>query len=203
MKGLILKDIIIAIKQNRLLVFLVAAIAMNIIIGSDLSSIVGIIGVVPFFLLLSSFGYDDLSQINPFFLTTPISRTMFVISKYLYMLLLVIIFLILTLIMGVSIGMDAIQIANIYAIVSIGGITLCSLLIPIIYAIGLEKSRIIILALVFIPAFFGAQSSNSNGESSDIMEILPVIFENLPIIALIAMSISIPVSVAVLKKKEF
>ena len=156
MLGLIKKDLLM-IKGNMrqvllfLIVFLILALQEN-----------NIIVIVPVFVsmmvFITTFSYDEYNKWDAYAITLPISRKDIVKSKYITS---VILWLIALLVTVVIVGIMGIFEQNIDYFEMFGMILGCALSIvlleavmfPLIFKFGVERTRILMMAVIFIPVF--------------------------------------------------
>ena len=98
------------------------------------------------------------------------------------------------------IDMDAVLVS--LAVLSLG-ILYVSVMLPLLFRFGVEKGRLMILLVVFVPVgifmlldWAGVSMPKSDTEITALLKILPVV-------ALAALILSVLVSVAIYQKKEF
>ena len=148
---------------------------------------------------------DQLSQFDAYALTLPITRRQLVYGKYALTLLLVLCGIALSI--GVfflwPIGQSLWQwLWSASLPVCSLGLLLVSILIPLVYRFGPEKSRFILLGVILLPTLGGMllQSVNVPMPSESTWN---AIASFLPAIAAIAMGISCMISCRIVEKKDY
>lgn len=159
MKGLIKKDLYL-IKGNlkTLIVIFAVFILMSFQNGMDLSFLPALISVMTF---ITTFSYDEYNKWDAYAITMPIGKKNIVRSKYLASLILVFITTLITLGASLIIGHinNNLDIEETISIVSgsiFAVVILLSIMFPLIFKFGIEKSRIGIFSIIFIATTIGA-----------------------------------------------
>ena len=154
---------------------------------------------------LNSFSLDQLSQFDAYALTLPISRKQLVYGKYILTILLLLCGLVLSL--GAfflwSTGQSLWQwLWSSWLPVCSFGMLLISILIPLVYRFGPEKSRFILLGVILLPTLGGMllQSANMPMPSESVWN---AVASFLPAIATCAMGISCWISCRIVEKKDY
>ncbi len=156
MKGLFIKDLLILLRngRNTLYVLLVYCVVFGII--TQEAPMVGGMAVMMLTMLsVSTFSYDNLARWESYALCLPVTRRQMVQSKYLLSLLLAAIGSLLALIIGLGIALVKGSPIGEAVAVSIGllgvSVLLVSILLPLIYKLGIEKSKIVFIAVFGLP----------------------------------------------------
>lgn len=217
MKGLILKDII-NLKKNikifgiSLVFYIVFAFSMG-----DSSFVSTMLTLVFAMLTLTTYSIDDFAKWDSYALTMPIKKEDIVRGKYLVMLLLAaasflindIILLILNYIMKKENIFDGISIAAGGAAVVI---MFYGIIIPFVTKLGVEKARIIILAIYMTPFLLGTIIFRELKKlypepPASLVSIGKVLMDNIyilvPLALVIILFVSYLISVRIYKNKEF
>ncbi len=213
MKGLLVKDFL-GIKSYMKLFLIVLVIGIVPVLvnkNGDFSGgfATGICAVLGGMMCFTSFAYDNSSTWDNYVLALPYSRKQIVLSKYIFSLL--------TLGTGVGLGiavnliLAATWIANAgWQTWAFAGIIFCgvaffiSIVIPLIYRFGVEKSRLIVL-LIFMAPFFitvGIANVQDAGISVHPEQVFGLLIKILPVIAAAALVLSYFISVRIYTKKE-
>lgn len=214
MSGLILKDLFAMKKQFRV-VGLISIVYMGIGIMSNNSSF--LLYLVFFFniaLILAAFSYDEKPGFEKYARILPISYKTLALARYVETLVINAICLAVVIPFSIYVegsGKAVIEIVSACTAAVSVGMILLAILFPIIYRFGIEKGRIMIFAIVFIPVFVFAMLNKMN-LSFDINKIMtdPIfiyVFEHAyiiaPVIALIFLGISYFASISIIAKKEY
>lgn len=207
MKGLLVKEFYTLRQQSKTLLIMLG---MYIVIGfmqDTISLFSGMIVMVVAMLPITALAYDEHAKWDRYALSLPISRKELVISKYLLSFILVaiaflisfIFSLVLETIKGSSISItETLLISGTCALV---GLFFQSILLPIMFKYGTEKARgsmmlifIVPTALILIVGRLGLSISPA---------VLQTLLYASPVIFVIAIIVSVFVSINIYQKKEF
>lgn len=155
MKGIILKDLLNSRKnlKNLLIMCFLYAIIFSTMNLSALSSVITILFTMQ---ILTTFSYDDYTRWNQYALSLPISKKQLVLSKYILSLLFIIIGSIISLLLAITISYikNSLLFDDVIGAV-IGSTTsmifMILILLPLIFKYGVEKSRMMVIAIFAIP----------------------------------------------------
>lgn len=212
MKGLIIKDILNLksyIKQLLLVLvfFTIYGFAMNN------GAVVAVMFVVfTSMTVITSMGYDEKANWNKYALTMNITRKDIVASKYVFFILSIIIGFIIGIISSLGINVILKETLNIEELLISSMVStsvfiiVYSIIIPIIFKIGTEKARIIMIAIFFIPSiivYLGIEFFKDKNipipDENTLMSIIYII----PVITIVVLFISYKISINIFSKKEF
>lgn len=155
MKGLLLKDILVLRKYMRMLGILALAYLAIGWFANQMAFLAGMAGMFGILLLMTSFGYDQQAKWDRYGAALPVGRREMVKAKYL-----------LTFGMSLAGSLLATVMMVFYRFVNGGswlltlGVVCATLLfgfwagiflLPLIYKLGIEKSRIATIGLIIIP----------------------------------------------------
>ena len=216
MRGLLEKDFrLLKGQKNFFLLILVITVLLSL--NSEDNFAVTYLTFIAGFLTISSFGYDDNGNCMPFLMTLPVSRKLYVKSKYVLGFLLTFI----GWMAGMAISMvtaflhkappttEAVlfQLAWVFL-----WMILLAFVLPMLFRFGAEKGRMATLAmmLVFMAIVF-ALSKLAEGMGVDVDACLDalagqqiiVLVAGLAVVALILVLISYFISVKIVQKKEY
>lgn len=160
MIGLIIKDILNLKKSLvagllMLLLFSVAAYQ-----SEDPTFLIGVFVIIISMQAISAIAYDDLAKWDVYALTMPISKGKLVTSKYILAILLSTIALIVSTIISYFLILPVSNLSitefllSSYLVFAIA-ILLISVILPLIYKLGVERSRLLLVAVILIPASIG------------------------------------------------
>jgi ABC-2 type transport system permease protein len=157
MKGLIIKDIINMRKYGRSVVFVMVFYVFFAIMMNSTAFISGMIVLLFSMTVITSFSYDKQAGWDEYALSLPLPRKTIVKSKYMLSLLLTLSGAILSVLLGAVLGLfletGGIMEQLIISYVLFGtGILFLSILLPLIFKFGAEKSRILLLIVFAAPA---------------------------------------------------
>lgn len=164
MKGLYIKDLRLLAKQK---LFFLAIIFLTVMNAYNLESLSIVPALMLFFfvtLIFTTVTYDEMNHGLTFLFTLPISRKKYIVQKYSLaiigsiaaLLLSIAIVFIMTGIQGKSVNLEAFSI--ILFSLFIAGLFYISLMMPIYFKFGEEKSRmimILVMGVIFFFAFLG------------------------------------------------
>ena len=203
MTGLILKDILNLKKQAKVYLLLVIFYFAIGVVNENSSMFSSMMTMVAVMIPITAMSYDERSKWDRYALTMPISRASIVVSRY----LLGVIFLIIAYVLSILVNMVfsrlytteniLINIASLSA-----GITIMSAIFPILFKFGVEKGRILMMLVLFVPIAFVAIASKLGISMPDEETIKSFIYLS-PIIAAVIFLVSIYISLSIYKKKEF
>lgn len=152
MKGLLLKDLINLKSQGKVMVVLIAFYVFLALSSQNNAMFGGIISVMAAILPVTALSYDEKAKWDKYALSMPVSRSDMVISKYLLGLLLLGAAFLINMLFNIFAGMDTIKDVFIlsYSLAAVGLVFL-SLILPILFQFGVEKGRLFMLLVLFLP----------------------------------------------------
>ena len=221
MKGLLIKDILnIKNYMKQLSLVLIFFIAYGVFFKNGI-----FVGSMITFMLsmqvITTMSYDEYAKWDKYALTMNINRNDIVLSKYIFFIILVLIgsmfgiisSLFINTIVDVNVGIGQILIPSIIiptVIVSSICSILFSIVLPIMFKIGVEKARVFMMAIFFIPAiivfvFFKIMEKNNIAmpDEATLEMILKFGVVGLIILAILIIFISYKISISIYNKKEF
>lgn len=215
MTGLILKDLInlkVNLKRFSLIIVLYAFLAL---MSKDASFFSSIFTMIFALLVISTYSYDEMAKWDVYALTLPITRDSIVQGKYLMAFILTcigtVINVFFTLLINILMGRPSVAEGVTSGLLGSGIVLLYyCLTIPIITKLGVEKGRYLFLAFFLVP-YFGAMLYKNMDKKiripDEVIRIFQFAGDNiaviLPIVVVIAMTISYRISVGIYRKKEF
>lgn len=210
MKGLLMKDLLVlrGNARNTLLFLLVYCIIFGII-SQDANMVSGIAIIMLTTLSISTFSYDNLARWEGYALCLPVTRKQMVQAKYLLSLLFAAAGAVLSLLLGLGISafgdqgplpMDEI-VGTPVALLAASFIGI-SVLLPLIYKFGIEKSKVIFVAIVGVPTLVGYLLSRLEVQLPSIENPQKLLWL-LPVIILVLLIGSYCLSCRIFSKKEF
>ena len=216
MKGLLIKDILnMKNYMKQLVLVLIFFIAYGIFLKN------GTFGGTMITLMLSmqvitTMSYDEYAKWDKYALTMNINRKDIIISKYIFFTISIIIGIVVGITTSIAInqiakldtGMNEIIVTSI--VVPCVFAILFSIIIPVVFKTGVEKGRIVMMLILFIPAILvGAivkisEKANITMPSPSNLEILMKFgVLGLVLLTILAVFISYKVSLSIYNKKEF
>ncbi len=217
MKGLILKDFINLKKSVKLFVILIVIYGFMAVSSGDGSFFSTIFTVLVAVLTLSVYSYDESAHWDSFALTLPVTKELFVLEKYVIMILLTAIGVVIGMLFGFALYLTGsidkiLPTLTSCAVGAAVAIIFYSIIIPFVIKLGVEKSRILLFAVYIIP--FAITVLVSKALKAGSLQIPTVIIDIaktsmkyayviVPAILIIALIISYMISVNIFRKKEF
>ncbi|MDP4151967.1 MAG: ABC-2 transporter permease [Bacillota bacterium] len=206
MKGLFLKDYFNLIRNSKLLFTTLIFYGIFAITMNSPSFVIGIIIFVFSMMVLTSFSYDDLAKWNIYAMTMPISRSSFILEKYCLSLALVLfgslssilITFITCMVRSLSIKPEWFLTAF---VVSEIALIFISIMIPLIYKFGTEKSRIMLILIMAVPFMLAFVLFKANIPMPSDNFIKGLMFAS-PVITLASLFLSYNISISIFSKKD-
>ncbi len=214
MIGLILKDVFNLkkyVKQISLSVVIFGLFAFQL---KNPAYLIGMISMMCSMLVITSMSYDESTKWDKYALTMPLLKKDIVLSKYILLVFMVftgtvlsgIISMIMSEIMQLQEPKDILLICGTVALIML---LIFSVLMPLLLKYGVEKARILIFAIVGLPALIGTafvkliQILNipkpDEAQLEKLFEVLPYAF---PVFVLIVLFLSYNLSVRIYSNKE-
>jgi len=206
MIGLVIKDILNLKNSFRTSLLILALFSFMAYQSQDPTYLMGMFVLIMSIQSISSISYDELAKWDVYALTMPISRVKLVISKYILSIMLSIIALIISgaisyfVILPTS-NMNTIEFLLSSYLVFASSILLLSVLLPLIYRYGVEKSRLLIFIVISIPVLIGIFFSKIGIDLPDENQ-LRTIFKVSPFIIIALLFISSFISCRIYKNKD-
>ena len=201
MKGLLLKDIINLKQQGKLYIFIIAIWLAIAIASRDGNFFGGVMTMFTILVPISAAAYDDKAKWDRFALTMPISRWDLVLSKYLLALICSVVTAFLSEIVMVIITGDILSSLLQSAAYVMAGMFLVSLILPFIFKFGVEKARLIMMAVVLIPTVLITAISGMDISLPEWKEPEKIVWL-FPVAAITILSVSVAVSKKIYDNKE-
>ena len=216
MKGLLIKDILNTKNyMKQLVLVLIFFIAYGIFLKNG--TFVGtMITLMLSMQVITTMSYDEYAKWDKYALTMNINRKDIIISKYIFFTISIIIGIVVGITTSIAInqiakldtGMNEIIVTSI--VVPCVFAILFSIIIPVVFKTGVEKGRIVMMLILFIPAILvGAivkisEKANITMPSPSNLEILMKFgVLGLVLLTILAVFISYKVSLSIYNKKEF
>ena len=216
MKGLLIKDILnMKNYMKQLVLVLIFFIAYGIFLKNG--TFVGtMITLMLSMQVITTMSYDEYAKWDKYALTMNINRKDIIISKYIFFTISIIIGIVVGITTSIAInqiakldtGMNEIIVTSI--VVPCVFAILFSIIIPVVFKTGVEKGRIVMMLILFIPAILvGAivkisEKANITMPSPSNLEILMKFgVLGLVLLTILAVFMSYKVSLSIYNKKEF
>lgn len=219
MTGLILKDFLVMKKTLRYYVFLMAVYSFFAFTGTFTYSIIAGFGVMLGSMApMSAYAYDEQARWDRFAGATPVGRKGVVTARYLFAAILLLVGWVVASLVSLAVVHFGKAEAAVWweplvvsALVCLVGLLLDSMLLPVIFKFGSEKSRVISM-IIFVSVFGGmALLSYMDGYGSLDLSGLDRTFSALPpavllaapvVVILLLFWLSYRISVGIYLKKE-
>lgn len=214
MKGLIYKDLSLIGRQGK---FLIVYILLMVVLFSGVedraASMSAFITIICFMLSINCFAYDEQSGFDKLTAASPLSTMQVVLSRYVSSLLLGLLGCLVT--AGVSSAVQLIKGKPAFSEMLVGlvgalaaALILVAILFPIFYKFGVNKSRIIMMLVFFIPAAIIALISRLFPDAFSWLKNIPAgVTAVLPFLAAhvlaAALAVSLLVSARILRHKQY
>lgn len=203
MIGLLMKDILNLRKQGKVLGLLFVFYLVMALSSDNPYMFLSIVSLLMVMLTMTSMAYDERSHWERYALTMPVSRKTLVLSKYLLGFLLMLAAGLLNILFLLIVSKETIAESVVYTL-GVMGIALffMSLILPILFRYGVEKGRLLMMAVLFTPTLLvvlGARMGLTIPEVPQVKPIMVGMFLAL-LVLLVALS-SILLSVKIFENK--
>ena len=210
MKSLILKDLITFRGYLKTMILILVFFSIMTYSMDDVSFLSGMIILWLTMLPITSFSYDQHAKWDLFGHTLPVSRKQMVSSKYVLGLLFVgfatVIALTLNIVISLikSINFDLLFLIEVNVAIGLVAIVFLSILFPLIYKFGVEKSRMFVFVILAIPSIIVILMSNAGLQLPTFDYITPelLLVGGIVVVAIVTM-ISYFVSLKIYLAKDF
>lgn len=205
MKGLIIKDLLNLKKNLNTVIVLIIFYALIGYTSSDPSMLIAMISLVLTMMTITTMSYDDLAKWDKYALTMPVSRKSIVLSKYILSIFLALTGIIIsTVIAFVLMNLKNYETSNLMIIaysIFLISLVFSSIILPLIFKFGVEKSRLMMMAAIGIPIAITYLLYRMGIELPD-EEVLLNLLKLSPVITIIVIFISFCISYSIYKKKD-
>lgn len=206
MIGLVIKDFLNLKNGFKTSLLILALFSFMAYQSQDPTYLMGVFVLIMSMQSISSMSYDELAKWDIYALTMPISRVKLVISKYILSTMLSIIALIISgsiayfVILPTS-NMSTIEFFLSSYLVFAISILFLSILLPLIYKYGVEKSRLLTFIVIAIPVLLGVFSSKMGIDLPNENQ-LRSLFKVSPFIIIALLFVSSFISCRIYKNKD-
>lgn len=210
MNSLILKDVIMLKGYARTLAIMVLFFAIVTYANDNSSYLSGMVILMLAMLPVTSFSYDQHAKWDLFSQTLPVTRKQLVVSKYVLGLIAIFVGVIVAILLNLIVftlkkfpfTYEELLGANIA--IALVGLLFLSILIPLVYKFGVEKSRLISLAVLAVPSLlvFGLSKIGVSFAWIDEISVSLIFVVSAVIVAFIYI-LSATISVKIYSKKDF
>lgn len=216
MKGLIIKDILnLRNYMKQLVLVFIFFVAYGIFLKNGVF-VGSMITLMLSMQVITTMSYDEYAKWDKYALTMNINRKDIVLSKYVFFIMSIIIGIVvgiisssfINIISDSNVGIDEILVTSIM-VPCIFAILFC-IIIPIVFKIGVEKARVVMMAIFFTPTILGfiifKMAEKANIPMPD-EATLDMIFKfgliGLIVLTVVFIFISYKISLSIYNKKEF
>ena len=208
MKGLILKDLLNIKKSSKTFLFVIAFYIIFSVSFNNSSFLSGIIIMLFSLMTISSFSYDNIAKWDRYALSLPISKKDMVLSKYILSIIMIAVGAVLSIVLTFAIilyknsntSVIQEQFITSYSVFFIA-VILISVLLPLIYKFGVEKSRLLLFSVIIIPAIIIVALSKL-GVRLPSQNALELVLKISPIIIAIVFYVSFLISYKIYKSTD-
>jgi len=178
MAGLILKDLLNLRHYSKMILFILVFFAVVAYAGEMQSYFTSMTAVLFIMLPITTFAYDQQSKWELFAVAMPVTRKEIVLGKYVLALAMILlgsaVSILLTLIVHLLKGQAAAvqEMLTATGVIAVFGMIFISIMIPLVYRFGVEKSRMMTLIVAGVPVLLVAVLSRSGAgipEDADLM----------------------------------
>ena len=210
MNSLILKDFISLKSYSKTLAIIIGFFTIITFTNDEPSFLSGMIILIMSMLPITSFSYDQHAKWDLFSQTLPVSRKQLVMSKYVLGIISIIAGAILAILLNVvvllvkSLEVDVWYLFLANSLIALVALLYLSILIPLVYKFGVEKSRLLMIVVLAIPSVLAIGLSKAGVSIPVLDEITPAILVAIGLVFVVCvMLISYVISVRIYMKKDF
>ncbi|MCI2106096.1 MAG: ABC-2 transporter permease [Intestinimonas sp.] len=202
MRGLLWKDLKNLKHQVVIYAFMATIWFIVSLVNWDASFLGGVLMMLSVIMPITAMGYDERAKWDRYALTMPVSRADLVVSKYLLGGLFTLFGAIFTTVISLLLTGDAVKsLLTVLFLFSLG-LFFLSVILPFMFKFGVEKGRFMLMAIALLPtALILFLSENAIPSPSD-TTLMGLSFLA-PVLAVAALAVSLAVSLAIYRRKEF
>lgn len=202
MKGLLYKDMCNLKQQLKMYVLVMAVWLIVGIANKDPYFFGGLVMMFTLLVPMSSISYDEKAKWDRYALTMPVSTTDIVLSKYVLALICAVIGGIISIGVGMCIANDIGEIILSTGVLMMLGLCITSIILPLIFKFGVEKSRLLLMLVFLVPSIIIIFATRFAGLTIDDDILMKILYLS-PFAAVLLISMSALISINIYKKKEF
>lgn len=209
MKGLLVKDFLNLKRYFRTVLLMVFFYVVLALTNGNISFISAMITLLFAMMAITSFSYDETAKWDKYGLSLPVTRKETVLSKYILSVLLIVMGSVLSLIGGLIYGivknnLSIIELMRVTYAIFCAAILYNCIIVPLIYKFGVEKLRLIMVAVFAIPfGIFAALSAVAGPIDINSYESLANLLIYIsPLLLIFFLYISLQISISIYQKKE-
>ncbi|MDF2540671.1 MAG: hypothetical protein K0S47_389 [Herbinix sp.] len=207
MKGLLLKDALTLKKQGKIILIMVVFYTIYSASTKNISMLGAMVTLLCAMMPITTLSYDEFCQWDKYALSMPVSRNDIVLSKYIFGVILdllgvAVVTVISLVIVLVTKTIDVKE--TLITTVAIGGVALVflSIILPLLFKLGVEKGRLMLMVVVFVPTMLAMIAPNLNLPMPSEQMIKYAIYAS-PIVVILILLLSMQISIRIYNKKEF
>lgn len=201
MTGLILKDLLNLKQQMKSLLIVLAVWLFISVMNGNGYFFGGFFVMYVVMIPMTTMSMDERSKWERYALTMPVTRTELVLSRYVLSLLTALVGLVLTFIVCWVMSKNPVESLNVSLALLCVGTIFASLVLPIIFKMGVDKGRIIMMIVFLVPFLLAFLLPKTGIQPNEATLAKAIVF--VPIAALVLLILSVYVSISIYKKKEF
>lgn len=202
MTGLLWKDLKNLKHQMGIYAFMAGIWLVVGVVNRDASFFSGLLMMLSVMMPLSALGYDERAGWDRYALTMPVSRADLVVSKYLLGGVFALLGALFSVVLGLLLSGGAGEGLGTALLLLSVGLFFLSVTLPLMFKFGVEKGRFLLIAIAFVPtALLVFLSKGGVPNISDALLMKLIAFSPVPAAA--ALAVSLPVSLAIYRRKEF
>lgn len=200
MRSLLYKDLINMKQQARNMALVVVIWMVISLQNGNLVFLGGLLAVYAVLFPITAYAFDEKSGWDKYGLALAYTRKQMVISRYLLGIMSLVVSMALVGILGVVIRADFAQlIPEIGAFIAVG-VVILSLTLPVVFKLGVEQGRLILMAICMLPILIGLAGEKLFPDMAVNLQLITYVGAALPVVLLPA---SVWISLRIYEKKEF
>ena len=210
MNSLILKDFISLKSYSKTLAIIIGFFTIITFTNDEPSFLSGMIILIMSMLPITSFSYDQHAKWDLFSQTLPVSRKQLVMSKYVLGIISIVAGAILAILLNVavllmkSLEVDIWYLILANSLIALVALLYLSILIPLVYKFGVEKSRLLMIVVLAVPSVLAIGLSKAGVSIPVLDEITPVSVVAIGLVFVVCIIlISYVISVRIYMQKDF
>lgn len=202
MRGLIIKDFLMLKQQVRVLLTIMAIWVVISVIGKNPSTMTFVIFFSAIMLPISGLSYDEYSKWNEVVFTMPIKPKDVIKSKYIVGIGFIVIAVLVSSIISIIMGSGMLAKLNLLFIPA--GIIFLSIMFPLLFKFGTEKSRLISMSVMMLPTIiFMIVAQMGYLDHLNIKMLMKWLPYSFLVVSIFCLAISYKVSLNIFEKKEY
>ncbi len=202
MRGLLLKDILNLKQQVKIYLVIVAVWLIVSIINTDANFFTTVMMVFTILIPITASAYDEKAKWDSYALTMTVSKSDLVLSKYLLAFLCALTGGILSVILGVALSNNIVEVSLSSMLFLSMGMIIVSIILPFVFKFGAEKGRLVLIVFFIAPTLFSMFVTKLNIPMPSQEMIMKGIYFS-PLVALLVTVCSIFISKSIYEHKEF